>query len=70
MSIRGIVRSAAIGAAIYGVAKAGELVGLIKGVVKGCQIAQEYPEDAAQVAAEWDEIDRRWNELKDHYKKA
>ena len=70
MSIRGIVRSAAIGAAIYGVAKAGEVVGLLKGVIKGCQLSQTHPDDAEQIAAEWEEIDRRWTELKARYKKA
>ena len=59
MSMRGIIRSAAAITVIYGIAKVGEIVGLFKGVVKGCRIAQQYPEDAAKIVADADYLKAR-----------
>lgn len=68
INAKGILKTIGIGAAAFGIAKAGELWGFVKGTVHGCRIARDNPEDAVQVAENWDEIDRKWDELKEELK--
>lgn len=70
MSLRGIIRSAAIGACVYGAVKMAEFVGICKGVVMGCRIAKNCPDEAVKVADDWDELEEKWEALKAQYKKA
>jgi len=70
MSIRGIVRSAAIGMAVYGAIRTIEFIGVCKGVLKGARAALNDPEGAKEVVASWDEVEEKWGELKAQVKKA
>ncbi len=62
--INKIIKYAAIGCAAYGVVKAAEFVGICKGMIYGCRLAENAPEDAHNVAREWDEFDKQWKEFK------
>lgn len=68
IGINGIIRSAVIGMAAYGVVKTAEFVGMCKGIVYGCRAAVNNPEYAQKTAAEWDELDAKWKEFKDSIK--
>lgn len=64
MSINGIIRSAVIGIAAYGVLKTAEFVGICKGIVYGCRVAVNDPKLAKKTAEDWDELDAKWKEFK------
>lgn len=74
MSIHGLVRSAAIGIAVYGAVKVVEFVGICKGVYYGAHAAVNNPDEAREAVEAWDDASEKWEELKimlkTQYKKA
>jgi len=64
MSIKGLIKSAAIGVLVYGVAKAGEFVGACKGIVYGMRDAVDNPETARLTVEKWDKLESEWNGFK------
>lgn len=64
MSVKGLIKSAAIGVLVYGVAKAGEFVGVCKGIVYGMRDAVDNPETARWMVEKWDKLESEWNGFK------
>lgn len=65
INMKGVLKTIGIGAAAFGIAKAGELWGFVKGTAHGCRLARDNQEDAERIAQNWDEIDQKWYELKE-----
>lgn len=63
-----LIKSLAVAGAVYGIAKIGELVGVLKGIVTGCRISRDYPNEGTKIADDWDELETKWEALKSRYK--